>query len=92
MAKDYYEKETEYCERFRQGRTARDIWKYIPKKVQEGVTNAFADSDGYWVLLDYEEGGWVAYDGGEDCGIIHDYTLEDLKESIKTIRKKGGTT
>ncbi len=81
------EKGYEYEKRYREGRVSTDIWKYIPQNVCEGVTAAFANSDGYWIWLDHEEGGWVAYDGGEDCGIIHDYTISDLKESIRTIRR-----
>lgn len=81
------DKEDRYIERYKNGQVCTNIWQYIPYKVMEGVTNAFADSDGYWIWLDYEEGGWVAYDGGEDCGIIHEFTMADLKEAIKTIRK-----
>lgn len=80
-------KEEKYNDLYRGGRQAIDIWKYIPKKVREGVTDAFSDCDGYWIYLDHEEGGWVAYDGAEDCGGIHEYTIADLKEAIKTIRK-----
>lgn len=80
-------KEDRYIDRYTNGQVSTNIWKYIPYKVSEGVTNAFADSDGYWVWLDYENGGWVAYDGGEDCGIIHEFTVADLKAAIKTIRK-----
>lgn len=84
---DWAGKEERYENAYRAGRIAEDIWKYIPAKCSEGVTNAFADSDGYWVWLDHEVGGWVAYDGGEDCGIIHEYTIKDLREAIKTIRR-----
>ena len=76
-----------YEDRYRSGRVDTNIWKYIPDKCREGVTNAFADSDGYWVWLDFEEGGWVAYDGGSDCGIIHEYTIQDMRAAIKTIRQ-----
>lgn len=76
-------KEDMYADVYRAGRQAKNIWKYIPRSVS-GVTNAFSDSDGYWVWLDEDH---VAYDGGEDCGIIHEYTIADLKEAIKTIRK-----
>ena len=81
------EKEYQYEAAYRAGRTAKNLWKYIPAKYREAVTNAFADSDGYWIWLDHEDGGWVAYDGGEDCGMIHEYTINDIKEAIKTIRK-----
>lgn len=83
------EKQYEFEKRFHEGRIVSDIWKYIPSNKREGITNAFADSDGYWIWLDHEEGGWVAYDGGEDCGTIHEFTIADLKEAIKTIRKSN---
>lgn len=84
---EWFEKEAAYDELYRQGRQAKDIYKYIPEKFREGVTEAFSDSDGYWIWLDHEIGGWVAYDGGEDCGMIHEYTIADLKAAIKTIRR-----
>ena len=77
-----------YEDLYRRGKQANNIWKYIPQKYREGVTNAFSDSDGYWIWLDHEEGGWVAYDGGDDCGIIHEYTIAGLKKAIKSIRKR----
>lgn len=78
------EKEAAYEKAYRQGRQAKDIYKYIPDKYLGGVTNAFSDSDGYWIWLDED---YVAYDGGEDCGMIHEYNIADLKTAIKTIRK-----
>lgn len=80
-----WEKEVAYEAVYAAGRQAKNIWHYIPTKLQEGVTNAFSDSDGYWIWLDSDH---VAYDGGEDCGIIHEYNIADLKAAIKTIRKK----
>ena len=82
-----WKKEADYDSRYRSGKQATNLWKYIPEKVISGVTNAFSDSDGYWIWLDHEEGGWVAYDGGDDCGMIHEYTIGDLRKAIKTIRK-----
>lgn len=83
---DQYPQNSEdaYYDRFRSGRQAKNIWKYIPQNVMEGVQNAFSDSDGYWVWL---EENWVAYDGAPDCGQIHEYTIAGLKEAIKTIRR-----
>lgn len=59
------------------------IWKYIPKKAYKYIDDAFVDSDGYWVYLNKDS---VAYDGGEDCRIIHVETIKELKEDLKTIR------
>ena len=85
--KEWWQLEDEYERRYRNGTVATDLWKYIPKDKLEGVTNAFSDSEGYWIWLDCEEGGWRAYDGAEDCGTIHEYTIEGLRKAIKTIRK-----
>ena len=78
---EWHEKEA----RFGEHAPSRNIWRYIPKKLYEAVENAVVDLDGYWIYLNT---GWTAYDGGEDCGLIHDFTISDLKASIKTIRKK----
>lgn len=86
---DWRSNEDRYADRWQRGQISRDIWRYIPESVRAGVTDAFADSDGYWIFLDHESSGWVAYDGGEDCGIIHEYTIEDLRKAVKTIRKEG---
>lgn len=80
----WWEKETAYEAVYASGRQAKDLWKYIPEKLKEGVTDAFSDSDGYWIMLDENH---VAYDGGSDCGMIHEYNIADLKAAIKTIRK-----
>ena len=76
--------EDAYADRWSAGRVSKDVWKYVPDRAKPGVSNAFADSDGYWVWL-WED--WTAYDGGEDCGTIHEYTVSGLKEAVKTIRK-----
>ncbi len=83
--KEQWELECEWEDRFRQGRYSKDIWKYIPQGIREGISYAGVDSDGYWIYLEPE---WTAYDGDSDCGVIHDYTIELLKDSIKTIRRK----
>ena len=85
--KEWYEKEQAYRALYRSGRQAKNLWTYIPDFVLPGVTNCFSDSDGYWIWLDFEEGGWSAYDHGSDCGVIHEYTIADLKQAIKTIAK-----
>lgn len=81
---EWWEKESAYEDQFRSGRQAKNLWKYIPQKLCEAVSEAYSDSDGYWIHLNE---GWIAYDGGNDCGIIHCYTINDLKADIKTIRK-----
>lgn len=68
------------------GRQAKNLWKYIPEKFAEAVDETNVDSDGYWIYL---KNGYVAYDGGEDCCQIHEYSITDLKAAIKTIRKAG---
>ncbi len=81
------DKETTYSRKWELGQVSKDLWKYIPAKYRDAVIDCFADSDGYWVWLDHEIGGYVAYDGAEDCGIIHEYTIADLQAAIKTIRR-----
>lgn len=82
---NWVDKEEKYDELYRQGRQATNLWKYITASKQAFVTNAFSDSDGYWIWLDEDH---VAYDGADDCGQIHEYTIADLKDAIKTIRRK----
>ena len=84
---NWYDKESAYEQKYRNGTVATDLWKYIPQSKMQGVKDAFSDSDGYWIFLDHEEGNWFAYDAYEDGGIIHEYTIADLKNAIKTIRK-----
>lgn len=77
---DWFDKEFFFERRTRK---AADLWRYIPYKKRPGISRAYADLDGYWIEL---EAGWTAYDGGEDCSIIHEYTVKDLCNAIKTIR------
>lgn len=82
----WFDKEAEYEERFRAGKQIKNIWKYIPRTVQAFVDGVAIDSDGYWIYLDADH---IAYDGGEDCRTIHEYTVADLKEACKTIRRRS---
>ena len=84
---EWFEKEEAYCEKYRQGKVCQCLWKYIPKKYEEAVSWVNTDSDGYWIYLNNEDGGWRAYDHAEDCGTIHEYTIADIREAIKTIEK-----
>lgn len=65
-----------------------DISKYIPKKLYKAgaIQDAFVDSDGYWIWLN---DGWYSYDAADDCGMVHEYTIKDLKCAIKQIRYTG---
>lgn len=82
--KNWAQKENEYEERSSCGTIARDLWKYIPQKLYEAVDDCVIDSDGYWIWL---KKGYLAYDHGSDCGIIHEYRISDLRDAIKTIKK-----
>lgn len=79
---EWFNKEFSFEQRTRK---SGNLWQYVPAKKSIGVNRAFTDSDGYWIEL---AEGWTAYDGGEDCGIIHEYTISDLRDAIKTIRKQ----
>lgn len=84
MAKEWWEKEIDWEDRYYSGRYCHNLWKYIPKKVKDGVDDVAEDSDGYWIYLSE---GWTSMDGGEDCRIIHDYDIAGIKDAVKTIRK-----
>jgi hypothetical protein len=80
--KAWWEKEAAFEAAYASGRCAKDLWKYIPKKLQEAVDYVDVDSDGYWIYL---AEGWCM----DDERIIHCHTIEDLKADIKRIRKEG---
>ena len=80
----HWEKEMTYDGRMRSGRIAKSLYRYIPNRLLVAVNDTAIDPDGYWIYLNE---GWTSYDGGEDCGIIHEFTVADLKNAIKTIRK-----
>lgn len=83
-----FDKIIQYEDLYRQGRQAKDLWKYIPKKLEDAVDDTAIDSDGYWIYLAHWD-GWTCYDGGEENIMIHCYTIKDLIEDIKTIRKEN---
>lgn len=80
--REWWEKEDSYFSRSNHA-TEASLWKYIPKKYHEAV-DWVSVLEGYWIYL---AEGWRAYDHAEDCGIIHEYNIADLKEAIKTIEK-----
>ena len=81
---EWFNKEVRFSEAYSSGKTCRNLWRYIPKKLHIAVADCNTDFDGYWIWLDE---GWSAYDHGSDCGTIHEYNIKDLKEAIKTISK-----
>lgn len=81
---EWWEREISFQDTLERGRQAKNIWKYIPKKYREGIENAFTDSDGYWIWLDEQH---EAYDGGEDCHMVHEHRISDLIEAVRTIRR-----
>ena len=80
-----WEKEIRFERTYLSGLAATNICRYIPERLNESYDWATTDSDGYWIYLN---DGYTAYDGGSDCGTIHEYSISDLKKAIKTIRKK----
>ena len=84
---DWARKEELFETRFANGTTSKDIWQYVPRNVYSTIDDADVDCDGYWLYL---ASGFRAYDLGADCTIIHEYTISDLKEAIKTIEYVGG--
>lgn len=81
---NWTEKEYAWERTYESGRIARDIEKYIPQRLSIAVSFT-SIGDGYWIYLN---DGWEAYDGGSDCHTIHEYRISDLKDAIKTIRRK----
>ena len=81
---EWWEKEEHFYDVYRSGRHATDLWKYIPERFVEAIDDTAIDSDGYWIYL---RDGYRAYDLDVDGGIIHEYSIADLKEAIKTIRR-----
>lgn len=79
----------QYERAYRAGKVSGNLWQYIPKRAMPGVTECFADTDGYWIYLDFYERGWTAYDHGSDCGVIHEYTIADIRKAVKTIDNLG---
>ena len=82
---EWWEKEEAFESVYSKGRQAKNLWRYIPDKISKAVEETDVDPDGYWIYLN---DGYVAYDGGEDCHIIHEYNITDLKKAIKTIIKE----
>lgn len=80
---EWWEKEYAYETKWQNGTVAKDLWKYIPKRLEEAVDETAVDSDGYWIYLNE---GWN--EDGERT--IHVYTVTDLKEAINGIVKGDG--
>lgn len=76
---DLWEKEWSFENRRKH---AGDLWRYIPAKARPYVEDVTINADGYWIYL---AKGYAAYDRAEDCGIIHEYNIKDLREAVKTI-------
>ena len=84
---DWFEKEAAYERTYAAGKQAKAISRYIPDKWWKAINGCSIESDGYWIYLNE---GYTAYDHGEDCGIIHEYNIADLKAAIKTIKYTNG--
>lgn len=78
---EWWEKEYAYEVKWQNGTVAKDLWKYVPRRLEEAVDDVLIDSDGYWIYLNE---GWD--EDGES--IIHVYTITDLKKAINGIAKK----
>ena len=77
---EWWEKEVRFERAVDNGTYAKDLWKYIPKRLLDAVNEASVDMDGYWIYLNE---GWNM--DGERT--IHCYNIADLKEDIARIRK-----
>lgn len=81
------EKQEQFEKLWRSNRHAKNLYRYIPRRLAGAICWAEVDEDGYWIYLNNEDGHFRAYDGAEDCGTIHEYTIADLIAAIKTIRQ-----
>ena len=83
------EKGGEFERAYFQGRCSKDITKYVPARLMmDAILDVYTNSDGYWIGL---QPGWTAYDGvngGAENHCIHEYTIKDLKQALKTIRRE----
>lgn len=59
----------------------KPIIEYVPKKLRCAVDEAWKDDDGYWISL---KEGWENCED-QECDIIHEDTIADLKMRIKGI-------
>ena len=82
------EKGGEFERAYFQGRCSKDIIKYVPAKLMDAILDVYTNSDGYWIGL---QPGWTAYDGvngGAENHCIHEYSIKDLKQALKMIRRE----
>ena len=58
--------------------------KYVPISKRNAVKRIWKDSDGYWIIL---ENGYVADRTDSHAGVIHEWTIKDLRYQIAGIKK-----
>lgn len=56
------------------------LMRYIPKRIQPHITDAYKDDDGYWAVC---ERGWRF--ANTDCHTAHGNTVAEFKEDILSI-------
>ena len=61
-----------------------DLMKYIPKSKRDAIRDIFRDSDGYWIFL---KEGWNADRMDQECRVIHEDYISDLKYQIAGIKR-----
>lgn len=54
-----------------------NIMRYVPKRLRPHVTDAFRDSDGYWIWFDCRVD--TKYDPFMSCGTIHEDTINQVR-------------
>ena len=58
-----------------------ELRKHIPPKLLPHVTEAFKDSDGYWIWFD--DNVDTKYDPCQPCGTIHEDTIGAVKSALR---------
>lgn len=59
------------------------IMKYVPASKLVAIDEAFYDSDGYWIFLNY---GYTASRTDFHCHVIREDTIADLRYQIAGIK------
>jgi hypothetical protein len=56
------------------------LMRYVPKKLRAHVTDAYHDSDGYWI--NFDDSVDTKYDPFMNCGTIHEDTIREVRERL----------
>lgn len=76
------------------GKPSEELMRYVPKRLRPHVTDAYHDSDGYWIGFD--DAVDTKYDPYMYCGTIHEDTIREVRarlaQCVVLPEQKKGTT